>query len=170
MSGVVMARPGGDAVSWHYAGFFRRVAATLLDFLLLGLMVPLLMVLIRGPEALMAYGTGAELSGAFGLTMLENLLPALITIVLWVSLGATPGKFLMGCHIIDLRSGRRPGPGRATLRYLGYLLSALPLGLGFLWVIWDRRRQGWHDKLAGTLVVMEDDTSVEIPDLLRQLR
>jgi uncharacterized RDD family membrane protein YckC len=96
-------------------------------------------------------------------------LPAVLTIVLWVVLGATPGKFLMGCHIVDQRTGRRPSIARALLRYFGYLLSALPLGLGFFWILWDRRHQGWHDKVAGTLVVMEDDTALELPELLRRL-
>lgn len=158
--------PPGDAVSWQYAGFLRRVLATLLDGLLFGVLVPVVLVLMRGPQALFLYGSGV---GSYGFVVLENLLPALITIVLWSTLGATPGKFLMSCHVVDMHSGRRPGPGRALLRYLGYFLSALPLGLGFLWVIWDRRHQGWHDKLAGTLVVLEDETQVELSDLLQQL-
>jgi len=158
--------PPGDALSWQYAGFLRRVLAALLDGLLFGLLVPLVLVLFRGPEALLLYGSGV---GGYSFVMLEHLLPALITIALWSTLGATPGKFLMSCHVVDVRTGRRPRPGRALLRYVGYFLSALPLGLGFLWVIWDRRHQGWHDKLAGTLVVMEDETQVELSDLLQQL-
>lgn len=164
---TTLAAPGGDAVSWRYAGFLRRVAATLLDGLLIGLMVPVFMGLLRGPRGLFDYGNGFD--GNLGLAIVENLLPAFVTIILWAVLGATPGKFLSGCHIVDQRTGRRPSLGRAALRYLGYVVSALPLGLGFFWVIWDPRHQGWHDKIAGTLVVMEDEAAVELPELLRRL-
>jgi uncharacterized RDD family membrane protein YckC len=164
-----LAKPGGDAVDWYYAGFIRRLLATLLDGLLLGLALPLMMGLLGGTEALLNYGSGFAGDGDLGLLLLDNLLPAVLTIVLWVVLGATPGKFLMGCHIVDQRTGRRPSIARALLRYFGYLLSALPLGLGFFWILWDRRHQGWHDKVAGTLVVMEDDTALELPELLRRL-
>jgi uncharacterized RDD family membrane protein YckC len=46
--------------------------------------------------------------------------------------------------------------GRAVLRYLGFIVSAIPLSLGFLWIAIDGRRQGWHDKLAGTYVIPSD--------------
>jgi uncharacterized RDD family membrane protein YckC len=43
--------------------------------------------------------------------------------------------------------------GKAVLRYIGYIVSSLIFCLGFLWVIWDADKQGWHDKIAGTYVV-----------------
>ena len=101
------------------------------------------------------------------LVLIENLLPAAITIVLWALLGATPGKFLLECRVVDARTGRRPGWLRASVRYLCYFVSLLPLGLGFLWIAWDRRKQGWHDKLAGTLVVVEDLVSESMEELER---
>jgi uncharacterized RDD family membrane protein YckC len=70
----------------------------------------------------------------------------------WVLIGATPGKLLLGLQVV--RTNHTPlGWGRATLRFIGYWISAIVLFLGFLWVLVDRRRQGWHDKLAGTYVV-----------------
>jgi uncharacterized RDD family membrane protein YckC len=101
------------------------------------------------------------------LALLENLLPALITVALWALAGATPGKFLLECRVVDARTGRRPGWLRASVRYLGYFVSLLPLGLGFFWIAWDRRKQGWHDKLAGTLVVVEDLEQESIVELER---
>jgi len=41
----------------------------------------------------------------------------------------------------------------AALRYVGQIIAAIPVGLGFLWVIWDAQKQGWHDKIAKTYVV-----------------
>jgi len=75
-------------------------------------------------------------------------------VVFWVLLGQTPGKLLMGVRIART-NGQRLTIGRALLRYLGYWLSAIPLGLGFFWVLVDDQRQGWHDKLAGTYVIYD---------------
>ena len=101
------------------------------------------------------------------IALLENLLPAVITIAFWVLLGATPGKCLLECRVVSARTGRPPGWLRATLRYLCYIVSLLPLGLGFFWIAWDRRKQGWHDKIAGTLVVVEDLASESFEELQR---
>lgn len=68
-------------------------------------------------------------------------------------LGQTPGKMLLGIKVINYQ-GDRPGLKRAALReILGKIVSASALGLGFLWIVWDRHKQGWHDKVAGTYVV-----------------
>ena len=66
----------------------------------------------------------------------------------------TPGKLVLGLSIVDAETGQTPRLGRLVLRYLGYLLSTIPLGLGYFWMLWDDRRQTWHDKLGGTLVVV----------------
>jgi uncharacterized RDD family membrane protein YckC len=54
---------------------------------------------------------------------------------------------------VDAKTGGKPSTGQFIGRYLCYYLSSLLLGLGFIWVAFDSRKQGWHDKLAGTLVV-----------------
>jgi uncharacterized RDD family membrane protein YckC len=64
----------------------------------------------------------------------------------------TIGKGLMGLQVVPLKGGRI-GVFRATLRYLGYVVSIIPLFFGFIWILFSRQRQGWHDKIAGTCVV-----------------
>lgn len=64
----------------------------------------------------------------------------------------TIGKSIMGLQVVPLKGGRI-GVVRATLRYLGYIVSIIPLFSGFIWIIFSQRRQGWHDKIAGTCVV-----------------
>ena len=59
--------------------------------------------------------------------------------------------------IVDAQSGRPASTGRLVARYFAYIASSLPLFLGFAWIAIDRRKQGWHDKIAGTVVVYEDD-------------
>lgn len=88
---------------------------------------------------------------------LEQLLPFVITITLWARFGLTPGKLLCNIRIIDARSGGKPGIGQSVLRYIGYILSTLTLGIGYLWMLWDDNNQALHDKIANTLVVVDED-------------
>jgi len=83
--------------------------------------------------------------------------------------GATPGKHMMQLRVIDANTGDKPGWGKSTLRYLAYIISLLPLGLGFLWIAWDRRKQGFHDKIARTLVIYvpEDDSEKSLEELMK---
>ncbi|MDD1697770.1 MAG: RDD family protein, partial [Methanoregula sp.] len=59
---------------------------------------------------------------------------------------------ILGLQVIQ-SSGEKMTPGLAFLRWVGYLFSGLILNLGFLWIVFDKRKQGWHDKIAGTLVI-----------------
>ena len=81
------------------------------------------------------------------------LLPAAFVLALWIKLSATPGKMAVRAIIVDARTGGKPSTRQFIIRYLGYYVSMIPLFLGILWVGFDARKQGWHDKLAGTVVV-----------------
>jgi uncharacterized RDD family membrane protein YckC len=72
--------------------------------------------------------------------------------VLNATVGFTPGKWIAGVRVIDTE-GHKLGFGKSFLRAFGYFLSAIPLGLGFLWAVRNPERRTWHDKLAGTRVV-----------------
>jgi uncharacterized RDD family membrane protein YckC len=82
------------------------------------------------------------------------LITALYNIGCWTLTGRTPGKWIMGLRVVR-RDGRRVTLNQATLRLFGYVLSALPLYAGFLWVLVDPRRRAWHDRLAGTRVIYD---------------
>jgi uncharacterized RDD family membrane protein YckC len=131
------------ASSWssspEYVGLGSRAAAFAVD--------ALLVFVVIGPLAL------------FGLRgfLFEALLPAFLVLAFWRRYGATPGKMAVGARIVDARTGAAPSNGRLVARYAGYLVSMLPLFLGFAWIAIDRRKQGWHDKIAGTLVINDDD-------------
>lgn len=132
-----------------YAGFWVRVAALLLDMLLfLFVAVPLLYT-IHGRDYFKSDVLDRGVVDFLNMVVLPNLIIPL----LWCLCGATPGKMAVSAKIVDARTGRKPRARQLLLRFLGYYLSALPLGLGFLWVLVDGKKQGWHDKLAGTLVV-----------------
>ena len=57
--------------------------------------------------------------------------------------------------IVDAKTGEKPTLTQFIIRYLGYFVAVIPLGLGIFWVAWDSKKQGWHDKMAGTLVVKD---------------
>jgi uncharacterized RDD family membrane protein YckC len=70
--------------------------------------------------------------------------------------GATPGKSLVGI-VVETESGESPiGYSRAVTRVIGYFLSSIPFGLGFLWVAFSPEKRGWHDHLASTRVSRAD--------------
>ena len=60
---------------------------------------------------------------------------------------------LLKLSIVDEKSGLKPSIKQSIIRYLGYYVSSIPLLLGIIWVGIDKRKQGWHDKMAGTVVV-----------------
>ena len=136
----------------EYAGFWVRVGASLID--------TILMMVIVVPVLSMIYGKGywaseAVFLGAWDL-LFNYIFPAIVVIVFWIVKSATPGKILLDISIVDAKTGGKPSNGQLIGRYFAYYVSVLPLMLGFIWVGFDKRKQGWHDKLAGTVVVKQD--------------
>ena len=127
-------------------GFWPRVAATLVDnVIMMVAVVPLGVVAaftIRNPSAL-----------AISSNVLSWIVGVAFILVFWNLKSATPGKMIFNARIVDAKTGGKPTGRQFLGRYLAYIPSTLALGLGFLWVIWDKRRRGWHDIMAGTLVV-----------------
>lgn len=85
--------------------------------------------------------------------LLSWVAPAVAVLLFWVSRQATPGKMAVGTRIVDARTGGKPSTGQLPGRYAGYYLAMLPFFLGLLWVGFNPRKQGGHDKRAGTVVV-----------------
>jgi len=111
-------------------------------------------------DALLVFVVAGPLVLAFGrksAPLFFVVLPLVLTIFCWHRYGATPGKISFSVRIVDVRSGGRPGIARLAVRCLAYIISAAPLFLGFAWIAIDRRKQAWHDKIAGTKVVYDDD-------------
>ena len=134
-----------------YAGFWARALALLIDWLIV--------VVISMPVIVVSFGANyfsldpVRRSG----DLVIALIVGVIIVGFWRYCGATPGKLAVGVKIVDASTGRTPSTGRLVLRLFCYLLSAVPLYLGFLWAAIDRRKQAWHDKIAGTVVVNETD-------------
>ncbi len=135
-----------------YASFGTRFAATVLDAVIWSIISGIFMLVFFGYSGL---ESEAELGTDPLSFLVDEIIPGALTIFLWIKLCATPGKFLMGCRVVDATTFKALTPRQAVIRYLGYFVSLLPLGLGFFWVLFDKRRQGFHDKLANSVVVME---------------
>jgi uncharacterized RDD family membrane protein YckC len=133
----------------EYVGFWARVGASIIDSLLVGFII--------WPVATAVYGTDYWLDQRFIKGPVDFLLswvfPAVAVILFWVAKQATPGKMAISARIVDAVTGGKPGTGQLIIRYLGYYVAMLPVFLGIVWVAFDGRKQGWHDKLAGTVVV-----------------
>lgn len=135
---------------FEYVGFLPRLLATMIDAILLAAVTYPLLYLLYGPEY---FTENTTLIRGPADVLLSYVFPAVVVVAFWIRKAATPGKMAISARVVDAGTGRRPSTAQAVIRYLGYLLSAVPLGLGYLWVLWDPKRQGWHDKIAGTVVV-----------------
>ncbi|MFT4937325.1 MAG: putative RDD family membrane protein YckC, partial [Paraglaciecola sp.] len=133
----------------EYAGFWIRVGASLIDTLLL--------LIIIGPILTMIYGSGYWLGESsiigFWDILLNYILPGIVVILFWSYKSATPGKMMFKLAIVDATSGEKPSTRQLIVRYLCYYVSIIPLLLGIFWVGIDKKKQGWHDMIANTVVV-----------------
>ena len=116
-------------------------------------------MLITYPLLFLVFGMGAldgsnpEIVFSAAYWIIAVILPIALFLGFWFVKSSTPGKMLFKAKIVDAKTGGKPSKGQFIGRYFGYILSSLVLCLGFFWIGWDKRKQGWHDKLSGTIVV-----------------
>lgn len=153
--------------TYRFAGFWRRFVAYMIDGFIIG-MISLVLMIIAG----IAYIAGA-MSGNGGALMAKIADPAqMASLTLWIwafsiilniayftyfhgSTGRTPGKRLLGLQVVTVE-GTSLSFGIAFLRSVGYLVSSLVFCLGYVWIGFDKKKQGWHDKIAGTVVIIRE--------------
>jgi len=133
----------------EYAGFWIRLGASLIDTLVLLIITVPLLTMIYGADYWLST---SAVKGIWDL-LLSYVLPAFAVIVFWTYKSATPGKMALRLKVVDAATGGAVPTGRLVARYVGYFVSMIPLFLGFIWVGIDSKKQGWHDKMAGTVVV-----------------
>ncbi len=137
--------------NFEYAGFWIRVFATLIDAVLILVITLPILIWIYGIEY---FHSETLIAGVWDF-LLSWVFPAIAVILFWIYRSATPGKIAVRARIVDAKTGRHLTTAQCIGRYFAYFISILPLMLGFIWVGFDRRKQGWHDKLAGTVVIKE---------------
>ena len=144
-----------------YVGFWARVGAALIDTVI-ALIVLEILFRVLGLDVEMSDPMAMDFSSLFFdvhdsaavlRLLLNEVLPAIVIIVLWLRIGATPGKMAIGAQVVDAKTFGPLTPGQSIGRYLGYFVSTIPFCLGLIWVGIDARKQGWHDKMADTVVI-----------------
>jgi uncharacterized RDD family membrane protein YckC len=133
----------------EYVGFWLRVWALIIDTVLI--------LIIIAPVVSWIYGADYWISGKIirgpADFLVTWILPAVAVVLFWIYRQATPGKMAIGARIVDAATGGKPTTGQLIGRYLAYYVSTLPFLIGFIWVGLDQRKRGFHDMLAGTVVV-----------------
>jgi uncharacterized RDD family membrane protein YckC len=124
------------------SGFWRRLVAAIVDFFVL--LIPSIILLLIFKNG----GVYQLLSTVMSL--------AYFTYFEGGPTGQTVGKRVLGIRVYDFRQGGSIGYGRGFVRQIGKYLSAIPLFLGYFWMLWDKEKQCWQDKLAGSVVVPAD--------------
>ena len=144
-------------------GFGKRLAATLLDGFLVSALTMVVAFLLGFFGVFLDMFRSSDDVPTMWLVPLSGFVISIVYYVAsWTRRGMTPAKFLFGQQVVGA-DGETLSLGKALLRYVGYVVSTLILSLGFLWIAFDNKRQGLHDKIAGSLVIDPDDLSTITP-------
>jgi uncharacterized RDD family membrane protein YckC len=135
----------------EYAGFWIRFGAMLIDLVVMIIVLYIPLTMIYGEE----YWIGEQFIYGFWDVILGYIVPIVVTIWFWLRYSGTPGKMATKLRIVDAATGNKMTTGQAIGRYFAYTIAILPLCLGLIWVGIDKKKQGWHDKLAGTVVIRD---------------
>jgi uncharacterized RDD family membrane protein YckC len=128
------------------AGFWRRFAGAFIDGIVVGVATGIL-------KAALGTTTGSGLGLLVG--------AAYFTAFIGAERGQTLGQMTLGIRVLGLDTGGSIGYGRAFLRWVMSIVSAIVLLIGYLWMLWDREKQCWHDKAANAVVVPVADYPLE---------
>ena len=159
----------------EYAGFLSRLVALAIDIIVANTVILFVGIGTNWMLSFFSFGgyfgDGERLTdtGQIVLTVVVGLTAFTMNVVYyiaaWMLTGRTIGKAIMGLQIVQVE-GKAISFRVALFRFIGYQISALVLFLGFIWVLFDDRRRGWHDKLAGTCVIYDREST----DRARPLR
>ena len=130
----------GDGPSGPRAGFWARFGALIIDGIIVGIVQGILTVALADSPA--ALYTITTLLGWAYYTYFEG-----------GPRGQTIGKMALSIRVIDIHTGAPIGYPRAFLRQIVKIVSAAALLIGYLWMLWDKEKQCWHDKAANDVVV-----------------
>ena len=156
--------PDGTQNPVRYAGFWIRSVASLIDEVLLGVVSWILTYAVLGAVYWIARGIGTDMPLPFN-DVLKSFTIQIINFVLysfagmfytiWMHCrwGRTLGKWPFGITVVDARSHQLMSVRQSTLRCVAQILSALPMGAGYMMVMFHPRKQALHDLIADTVSV-----------------
>jgi uncharacterized RDD family membrane protein YckC len=130
------------------SGLLRRIAAMLYDSLLVGA----LLFIVTVPFIAMRGGEPVDADNNLLYRIVLAVVVYAFFVGFWSRSGRTLGMQSWGLQL-ETRDGEIPSAATASLRFFAALISLLPLGLGFLWQIWDPEKLTWHDRISKTRLV-----------------
>lgn len=143
-----------------YGGFWIRLVALIIDGLIVAIPTIIVAIVIGvivgvGTAASNANSetTNAAANGVSGLVQLIAILIQAAYFIYFWSTGQTLGMRLFRLRVVDVNTGQTIGLGKSALRFVGFYVSQLVCYIGLIWAAFDSRKQGWHDKIAGTVVL-----------------
>ena len=146
----------GPAPGVSYGSRLGRLIAYIID----GFIMSLLFFVVFAVVSLLVGSVSAAdtPSAGAGILGLVLILVVLVVAILWKPWfwshgGQTPGYKMLGLRVVRAADGGPVSLGQGIGRLLGYIVSGFLFDLGFIWILFDGKRQGWHDKLAGTVVI-----------------
>ena len=145
----------GPAPGYEFGAAGERLVAYVVDILITGLIIVVIaivggLVVAAGATANSGFLAG---TGAIVLIVALIIVPLAYFPWFWARDGATPGMRMFGLRVVRDSDGGPISGGQAILRLVGYWVDSLVFYLGFIWILIDKRKRGWHDLLAGTVVV-----------------
>lgn len=145
----------GPAPGVRFAGHGARLIAYILDSIVLGIVI----VVLSFVFVAFAIGTaasdsmGAMAGGLFLFVILILVVSFAYFPFFWARGGQTPGMMPFRIRIVRDADGGPITGGQAVMRFVGYWINSIVFYVGFAWILVDRRRRGWHDLIAGTVVI-----------------
>ena len=152
-------QPTGPAPGLAFAPHGPRLLAYLIDVLIVGAVVALLAIALAIPMAAIAGAAPVETMSAPMWLFVSLIVISALAVSFgyfpwfWARSGSTPGMRMTGLKVVRDTDGGSLSAGQALLRLVGYWISAAVMYLGFAWILIDERRRGWHDLIAGTVVI-----------------
>jgi uncharacterized RDD family membrane protein YckC len=147
------AQQTGPAPGLRYGGFWVRFLAIILDWIAIAIITGALSVFAFGSPMMVNMTAGDEMAAVYAYNALWPLVSLVYFVGFWAWRGQTPGMIPFDMRIVMANDGSKPDWVQMLLRYVGLIISFLILFLGVIWVGFDPRKQGWHDKMARTVVV-----------------
>ena len=153
------------AVQTSYAGFWIRLVSRIVDGIIVGIPIVIAFAIVAALSggALSAASNSDQntqnaaagvAGGAFGLVYLLALVLVVgYQVYFWGTSGQTIAMRLFHLKLVDANTGAPIGIGRAVVRWLMTLVNSWACYVGWIWVAFDARKQGWHDKVANSVVL-----------------
>lgn len=146
----------GYAPQVRYGGFWIRFVSIFIDGLIVGIPVGIVSAIVGAAVTTASNNSSAAGAAFSGIQALVDLVGFAVEIAYFVYFwgqGQTLAMRLFHLRVADATTGLPIGYGRAALRYVGYILSIIVCYIGLIWAGFDSRKQGWHDKIASTVVL-----------------